>query len=222
VPALDLFPWQAWARLVANRARELGPATAGYSDSLGYRPLREAVARYVAVARGVTCTRDQVVIVGGSQQGLDLVARVVTDPGDSAWIEDPGYYGALGAFVAAGLDVTGVPVDAKPFEFMVKTLDVNFDVRPHGLEVEQDRNELMVLRGSIFTADDEDRERVEKVITATLDGKPLPIVWTAGERQHGFTINGIVRKTQEQELILKWDGAPLNPYPLLKQAVIAE
>ena len=85
---------------------------AGYGDSLGYRPLREAVARYVAVARGVTCTADQVVIVGGSQQGLDLVARVATESGDSAWIEDPGYHGALGAFAAAGLRVTGVPVDA--------------------------------------------------------------------------------------------------------------
>ena len=85
---------------------------AGYADSLGYRPLREAVARYAAVARGVTCTADQVVIVGGSQQGLDLVARVATDPGDSAWIEDPGYHGALGALVAAGLRVAGVPVDA--------------------------------------------------------------------------------------------------------------
>src|SRR4051794_8257590 len=50
VPALDLFPWPLWSRLVANRARELGAATAGYSDSLGYRPLRDAVARYVAVA----------------------------------------------------------------------------------------------------------------------------------------------------------------------------
>jgi GntR family transcriptional regulator/MocR family aminotransferase len=112
VPALDLFPWQTWGRLIAARGRELGPATAGYSGALGYRPLRDAVARYVAVARGVTCTADQVVIVGGSQQGLDLVARVVTDPGDSAWIEDPGYHGALGAFAGAGLRVTGVPVDA--------------------------------------------------------------------------------------------------------------
>ena len=112
VPALDLFPWPTWSRLISNRGRELGAHSAGYSDSLGYRPLREAVARYVAVARGVTCTTDQVVIVGGSQQGLDLVARVVTDPGDSAWIEDPGYHGALGALAAAGLRVTGVPVDA--------------------------------------------------------------------------------------------------------------
>jgi GntR family transcriptional regulator/MocR family aminotransferase len=112
VPALDLFPWRTWGRLVAARGRELGPEMAGYSDALGYPPLRDAVARYVAVARGVTCTAEQVVIVGGSQQGLDLVARVVTDPGDPAWIEDPGYHGALGAFVAAGLRVTGVPVDA--------------------------------------------------------------------------------------------------------------
>jgi len=112
VPALDLFPWQLWSRLVANRARKLGATSAGYADSLGYPPLREAVARYVAVARGVNCTADQVLIVGGSQQGIDLVARVATDPGDSAWIEDPGYYGALGAFAGAGLRVTGVPVDA--------------------------------------------------------------------------------------------------------------
>ena len=112
VPALDLFPWQTWGRLVARRGHELSAKSTGYGDSLGYRPLREAVARYVAVARGVVCTADQIVIVSGSQQGLDLVARVVTDPGDGAWIEDPGYQGALGAFSAAGLQVTGVPVDA--------------------------------------------------------------------------------------------------------------
>jgi GntR family transcriptional regulator/MocR family aminotransferase len=112
VPALDLFPWAIWGRLVANRARRLRGDVAGYGDALGWRPLREAVARYVGVARGVACTADQVVIVGGSQQGLDLVARVVTDPGDSAWIEDPGYHGAVGAFAAAGLRITGVPVDA--------------------------------------------------------------------------------------------------------------
>jgi GntR family transcriptional regulator/MocR family aminotransferase len=112
VPALDLFPWQTWGRLVAKRGHEINAASAGYGDTLGHRPLRDAVARYVAVARGVVCNADQVIIVGGSQQGLDLVARVVTDPGDAAWIEDPGYQGALGAFAGAGLDVTGVPVDA--------------------------------------------------------------------------------------------------------------
>lgn len=112
IPALDLFPWQTWGRLVAKRGHEISPASAGYGDTLGYRPLREVVARYAAVARGLVCTADQIIIVGGSQQGLDLVARVVTDPGDAAWIEDPGYQGALGAFAGAGLHVSGVPVDA--------------------------------------------------------------------------------------------------------------
>jgi GntR family transcriptional regulator/MocR family aminotransferase len=111
-PALDLFPWQTWSRLVAVRARALGPASAAYGDPLGHRPLRDAVARYVAVARGVICSLDQVVIVAGSQQGLDLVARAATDPGDTAWVEDPGYHGATAAFAGAGLAVAGVPIDA--------------------------------------------------------------------------------------------------------------
>ncbi|HEU5135547.1 MAG TPA: MG2 domain-containing protein [Steroidobacteraceae bacterium] len=106
--------------------------------------------------------------------------------------------------------LTGVEPDTKPFEFMVRTLGVNFDVQTHGLDVEHARNELMILRGAVLTADTEDRERIEKIVTATLDGKPLPIVWTAGENQHGFTISGIVRKREEQEVVLKWDGAPLN------------
>ena len=92
----------------------------------------------------------------------------------------------------------------------MKTLDVNFDVHPYGLDVEQDRNELMVLRGAVLTADDEDRERIEKIVTVTLGGKPLPIVWTAGERQHVFTVANIVRKREEQVVVLAWDGAPLN------------
>ncbi|HEU4781009.1 MAG TPA: MG2 domain-containing protein, partial [Steroidobacteraceae bacterium] len=106
--------------------------------------------------------------------------------------------------------LTGVPADTKPFEFKVKTLDVNFDVQTYGLDVEHDRNELMVLRGAILTSDTEDRERIEKIVTATLDGKTLPIVWTAGEHQHVFTIGNIMRNREEQEVLLQWNGAPLN------------
>ena len=109
---------------------------------------------------------------------------------------------------ARGLE--GVPRNTKPFEFAVQTLGVNFDVKTWGLGVESDRNELMVLSGAILTTDSENRERVEKVLSATLNGKPVSINWTAGDRQYPFAINNIVRTKEEQELVLRWEGAPLN------------
>ncbi|MEO8062042.1 MAG: MG2 domain-containing protein [Pseudomonadota bacterium] len=109
---------------------------------------------------------------------------------------------------AKGLE--GVPQNTKPFEFSVETLSVNFDVQTAGLSVEPERNELMVLNGSIRTADTENRERVEKILSATLNGKPVTITWTGAERSHGFSIDHIVRTREEQELVLRWDGAPLN------------
>lgn len=110
--------------------------------------------------------------------------------------------------LAKGLE--GMPADTKPFEFVVKTFEVNFDVQNLGLDVEYEHEELMTLRGSINTADTENREKLEKILTAELDGKPMPIQWTGGERQYGFTIPNILRKKQEQRLVLRWNGAPLG------------
>src|SRR5688572_3218982 len=110
--------------------------------------------------------------------------------------------------LAKGLE--GLPAGTKPFVFEVTTLGVNFDVRVHGLEVKSNRNELMTLSGNTETADQESRERVEKILSATLDGKPVVPVWTVNERYFGFTIPNIVRTRKEQELILRWDGTPLN------------
>ena len=109
---------------------------------------------------------------------------------------------------AKGLE--GMPEDTKPFEFAVKTFEVNFDVQNHGLDVEYEHEELMTLRGSINTADTESREKLEKILTATLDGKPVAIRWTGGERRYGFTIPDIARKKDEQKLVLSWDGTPLG------------
>jgi len=110
-PALDAFPVKLWARLVARRWRR--PPSLGYGDPAGYAPLRRAVAGYVAAARGVRCSFEQVVIVSGAQHGLDLAARLLLDPGDAAWVEDPGYPGARSAFKAAGARLVPVPVDAE-------------------------------------------------------------------------------------------------------------
>jgi GntR family transcriptional regulator / MocR family aminotransferase len=111
--AFDTFPFEIWARLMLRRWRRPPPELLSYGDPAGYRPLREAIAAYLNAARGVRCTAEQVIVVAGSQQGLDLAARVLLDPGDPAWIEDPGYMGARGALGSAGARLVPVPVDAE-------------------------------------------------------------------------------------------------------------
>ncbi|HEU5039468.1 MAG TPA: PLP-dependent aminotransferase family protein, partial [Gemmatimonadales bacterium] len=111
VPALDEFPRALWARLSSRRWRRA--PMLGYGDVSGFAPLREAIAEYVRAARGARCTPDQIVVVNGSQQGVDLAARVLLDPGDVVWMEDPGYGGARIALLAGGAELVPVPVDAE-------------------------------------------------------------------------------------------------------------
>jgi GntR family transcriptional regulator / MocR family aminotransferase len=111
--ALDEFPTELWGRLVRrqwSRSRN-GTSALDYGEVAGYAPLRAAIATYLQSARGVTCEADQVFIVNGSQQALDLSSRVLLDPGDLAWLEDPGYDGIHGAIVSAGARGVAVPVD---------------------------------------------------------------------------------------------------------------
>lgn len=111
VPAFDAFPQIVWGRLMGQCWRHLHTQLLDYQDLAGFRPLREAIATYVGAARGVQCAAGQVIVVAGAQQAVDLAARVLLDPGDAAWIEDPGYLGARGVLVAAGARLTPVPVD---------------------------------------------------------------------------------------------------------------
>src|SRR6185436_8708471 len=72
LPALDAFPFKVWGRLVARRWRSSPRRLLGYGERSGYRPLREAISSYLAMARGVQCTPDQVIVVNGSQQAIDI------------------------------------------------------------------------------------------------------------------------------------------------------
>lgn len=114
VPALDLFPTKVWARLVA---REWSKVTAGSLDALlttepaGLPRLREAVARYVGAARGVSCDAAQVIITSGLQHALEIATRVLLDPGEKVWFEDPGYPAARATLRAVDASVVFVPVD---------------------------------------------------------------------------------------------------------------
>ena len=110
-PALDAFPIKLWSRLAARRLRRAVPSLLTSSGIFGFRPLREAIADYVGLRRGVKCTADEVVITTGTQQSLDLIARLTLDRGDRVWMEDPGYAGATSLLRALGAQVVGVPVD---------------------------------------------------------------------------------------------------------------
>jgi GntR family transcriptional regulator / MocR family aminotransferase len=110
-PALDLFPTTLWAQLAARRLRRATTQLLLGCGPLGYRPLQEAVADYLGRSRGVTCTPEQIAIVSGVQEALDLVARTVLNPGDRACMENPGYPGAALVFEAVGASIAPVPVD---------------------------------------------------------------------------------------------------------------
>lgn len=113
LPALDSFPIDTWSQLTTRRWRSLPASTLGYRQSAGYPPLRDAIANYLQDSRGVHCSPEQVVIVSGTQQAITLTAHVLLDPGDHAWIEDPGYPRATGAFRWAGAQAVPVPLDAE-------------------------------------------------------------------------------------------------------------
>ncbi|WP_444635044.1 MocR-like pyridoxine biosynthesis transcription factor PdxR [Cupriavidus oxalaticus] len=113
VPALDEFPMKTWARIVSRRAHRIGPDRIDYRAPAGYTPLRRAIASYLGVSRGIVCDAEEVLIVSGAQGGMSLAAQVLADPGDTAWVEDPGYRNALGAMAAAGLRAVSVPVDSE-------------------------------------------------------------------------------------------------------------
>jgi GntR family transcriptional regulator/MocR family aminotransferase len=113
LPDASLFPHRAWRRVMARVLREDRAVSGGvYGHPAGHRGLREAIARHVGIARGVTTSPDDVVVTSGTQQALDLIARVLLAPGDAVAVEDPGYPPPRRLFMSLGAGVHHVPVDA--------------------------------------------------------------------------------------------------------------
>jgi GntR family transcriptional regulator / MocR family aminotransferase len=111
-PALEQFPFRIWSNLVARHLRSPRISALRPVDPLGSERFRKAVCTYVRTARAVQCEPDQVMIVGGSQQALDITARVLFDPGNAVWVEDPGYRLGRTVFLGAGCRLIPVPVDS--------------------------------------------------------------------------------------------------------------
>jgi len=102
LPDADNFPFNTWSKLLTRRTKLARSDLFGSYYITGYPPLCEAIARYLAASRGVICQPDQVIITNGAQAAFDVLGRLLTDPGDAVWMEEPGYYGAAAAFLSAG------------------------------------------------------------------------------------------------------------------------
>jgi GntR family transcriptional regulator / MocR family aminotransferase len=111
VPAVDLFPVALWAQLANRRLRRMSVGLLNGTHALGYPPLREAIAHYVTTSRGAACTADQVIVLSGVQEALDLTARLLLLPGDRVCMEEPGYFGATQVFEAMQAKIVPLAVD---------------------------------------------------------------------------------------------------------------
>jgi GntR family transcriptional regulator/MocR family aminotransferase len=111
VPALEHFPLTLWRRMLERALRSMTVVQLNYGDTGGEPVLREAIADHLRASRGVACDASQVFITDGTQSSLDLCMQALADAGDTIWIENPGYGGALSAARAAGLVVAGIEVD---------------------------------------------------------------------------------------------------------------
>lgn len=110
-PALDAFPRKLWTRVAAQCVRRFDDTTAGYTDLMGLRALRDSIAAYVAVSRGIACTGEQVLITCGYSGALELICRTLLEPGDRVWIEDPAFFRTLALLQLTGVRIVPVPVD---------------------------------------------------------------------------------------------------------------
>ncbi|MBO2451069.1 PLP-dependent aminotransferase family protein [Actinomadura barringtoniae] len=112
-PDAALFPLETWRRLVSRELRPANLAAGSYSSPAGHSALREAIARYIGVSRAVRAEAEDIVVTQGAQQALDLIGRVLLEPGDIVAVEEPGYPPARRLFESQGARVVGVPVDAE-------------------------------------------------------------------------------------------------------------
>jgi len=111
VPAIELFPFTTWSRIAGTLLRSPPRELVSYGDSAGYGALREAIAAQFRDRKRVACDAEQVIVTSGTQQALDLINRLMLDPDEAVWIEDPASLSARATFAGAGVRLVPVPVD---------------------------------------------------------------------------------------------------------------
>ncbi|NKI71197.1 aminotransferase class I/II-fold pyridoxal phosphate-dependent enzyme [Collimonas pratensis] len=122
VPDVTLFPNKIWSRLQNKHWRRSRADLLTYGDAGGYLPLREAIAEYLRMARSVNCNASQVIITTGIHQSLDIVVKLLGEHGDSAWVEDPCYWGTRSVLNSLGIKPVAIPVDAEGMRMRLANL----------------------------------------------------------------------------------------------------
>ncbi|MDQ0981470.1 MocR-like pyridoxine biosynthesis transcription factor PdxR [Pseudomonas synxantha] len=162
------FPQEEWRRCTQHALRRIAQHSGFYSQPEGLPALRSAIAGHIAFSRGVKCLDHDIVVTNGAQQALDLIARVVLEPGSIVAMEDPGYSPARQLFMAMGASVASVPVDDQG----IRVKDIPEGTRliyvtpshqfPLGMPMSQPRREALLERaielGAIIIEDDYDSE----------------------------------------------------------------
>ncbi|HMM62699.1 MAG TPA: PLP-dependent aminotransferase family protein [Mesorhizobium sp.] len=222
LPDYDAFPLAVWARLTAKHWREPRDRIMGYSDADGHPRLRLAIAEHLRSNRGVSCEAEQIFIVNGAQQAFDLIGRVLLNPGDPVWFEDPGAIGARNSLIACGARMVPVPVDKEGIS-VEAGLRLAPDFRlafatpshqhPTGVEMSLARRaELLAAanrNGAWIIEDDYDGE-------FRYDGRPLPTL-KSGDTGERVIYVGTFSKTMFPALRLGFYIAPRPLVPVFQR-----
>jgi GntR family transcriptional regulator/MocR family aminotransferase len=112
LPEFDRQAFETWSQISRRVWKQEAARMLRYGEPEGHKRLRDEIASYLVTSRGVKCSATQILIVDGSQQALDLTVRLLLNPGDAAWMEDPGYIGARAALDAGAANTIPVPIDA--------------------------------------------------------------------------------------------------------------
>jgi GntR family transcriptional regulator/MocR family aminotransferase len=216
-PARSLFPHAQWRRCVLHALREGARSRGMYGPSEGLPVLRDAIARHAAFSRGVRCGVDDIIVTNGAQQALDLVARVLVEPGSTVAVEEPGYPPARLLFGAQGANVVGIPVDAEGIvvERIPEGTRLIYVTPAHqfplGMPMSVARREALLARahalGAIIIEDDYDSE-------FRYEGRPADSLQSM-DSEGTVAFVGTFSKTLSPELRLGYLIAP----PAILQAV---
>jgi GntR family transcriptional regulator/MocR family aminotransferase len=215
LPAIDAFPRKVWNRLVAHRLRSGDTSAFAYPDPAGFWPLRERIATYLGLSRGVECVPEQVFVTTGYRATLELVLRSLASPDDAFWFEDPGYILARSFLLEVNARLVPVPVDAHGIS-VERGLALNANARfavvtpshqsPMGVTLSLERRMALLdwakANGSWVIEDDYDSE-------FRYAGRPLPALKSLD--QHDRVIySGTFSKVMFPGLRLAYVVAPLS------------